>query len=471
MIGFDKLKRLYKGSPLFVQRLYSAIPFSLRAGRVYRETLKQIHLHDALDEGAIAELQRSALRRLFEHCDRAVPFYRQQFRDRGIRVLDEDPFETLRKLPIVSKADLAARAGEFQAEGCAEAVYKDNTGGSSGTPLSFYKNNSMYPIEIASMNAQWERVGYRPGDPKITLRGRTFSGVTSDRRWVYNPIYNELALSTYHLDKQTLSASMVRVRSFAPKFIHGYPAAIVEFIRVLDEAEIGLPTGIKAAFCGSEPLYEYQRRFIESRLGCRCYSWYGQSECVLLGGECEFSSEYHMLPLYGITELVDDNDQPITTPGVEGEIIGSSLNNYAMPFIRYRTGDRGIFGSGPCKCGRQYTRLARVTGRKQYYVYTANGTAVPVTAFVFGQHFLAFERIRGMQLVQNVPGRLVVRIVREATFSLDDEAEIRHRMQSSVDEGLQIVFEYPESLPTNQAGKVDFVIQNCPPNKTVSHAL
>ncbi len=103
MIGFDKLKRLYKGSPLFVQRLYSAIPFSLRAGRVYRETLKQIHLHDAIDEGAIAELQRSALRRLFEHCDRAVPFYRQQFRERGIRVLDEDPFETLRKLPIVSK--------------------------------------------------------------------------------------------------------------------------------------------------------------------------------------------------------------------------------------------------------------------------------------------------------------------------------------------------------------------------------
>ncbi len=256
MIGFDKLKSLYKRSPLFVQRLYSAIPFSLRAGKVYRETWRQIHAQDFLDEAAIAELQRQSLKKLLIHSQNVVPFYRQYFREARIDARSIDPLTALSMLPLVSKAELAAETLKFRAEHCRESVYKDNTGGSSGTPLAFYKNNGMYPIEIASMNAQWERVGYRAGDPKITLRGRTFSGVSSSRRWIYNPIYNELALSTYHLDRETLAASMVHVRSFAPKFIHGYPAAIVEFIRVLEDSGIDLPKGIRASFCGSEPLYD-----------------------------------------------------------------------------------------------------------------------------------------------------------------------------------------------------------------------
>lgn len=461
MLSFSQLKKMYHASPLWVQRLYASIPFDWRAGRIYRETRELIRTTEELSEELLFARQADMLRDMLTHCREQVPFYSSWMKKHGVNTDSDDIRTELEKLPLIAKSDIAENIDAFRAQNNGnEPVYKDNTGGSSGTPMAFYKNNSMYPKELAYMMAQWDRVGYSPRHCKITLRGRTFSGADSDRRWMFNPIYNEIALSTYHLDADTLAASMKQARKLSPRFVHGYPSAIVTFLKVLLESGLELPQGIQAVFCGSEPLYAYQRNFISETLGCRCYSWYGQSECVILAGECECGEQYHSFPLYGLMELVDDEGQVIREPDVEGEIIGTSLHNTAMPFVRYRTGDRGIISGKPCECGRHYRRLKTVTGRTQYYIYTADMTPVPTTAFVFGQHFSAFERLRGMQLVQDEPGKLLVRLIRGDNFTEADETEIREKMHSSVDDKLSVRFEYCEELPANKAGKVAFVIQN-----------
>ena len=159
-------------------------------------------------------------------------------------------------------------------------------------------------------------------------------------------------------------------------------------------------------------------------------------------------------------ELLDDDDCPITTPGVEGEIVGTSLNNLAMPFIRYRTGDRGVYDSfDTCACGRNHRRIKNVTGRQQDYVYTQDGKAIPVTAIVFGQHLQSFARIGGMQLFQDAPGELTVRIVKSSGYTEADEQEIREKMEGAVDQTIRVRFEYLPRLPVTASGKTPFVIQ------------
>lgn len=464
VVSYRRLKTLYTLSPQWLKRTYSMIPFAWRAGPEYRRTRRMIRETEHLPWDELRYRQLIQLRRLLQHAVTNVPFY-QDAAAGGPGPLPEDP-ETLslwfERLPLIEKSDLQLSSERFRAQGgIGEAVYTDNTGGSSGTPFEFLKNNRMYPIEQAYMMDQWSRVGYRPGDRKLTLRGRTFSGRRPDERWHFNPIYNELAVSSYHLDEKSVVASFDAVSRFRPEFVHGYPAAIVTYLRLLEGAGLQFPDRIRAVFCGSEPTYDYQRKYISESLGCRVYSWYGQSECVILAGECEHSQEYHSFPLYGVLELVDDENQVVRSPGVEGEIVGTSLNNRAMPFIRYRTGDRGIYSAAEtCACGRSYRRLKHVTGRKQHFVYTAGRRAVPVTAFVFGQHFDAFRRICAMQLVQEQPGRLGIRVVRGREFSDADERELREKMQASVDNELAVEFEYVDQLAINQAGKTDFVIQH-----------
>jgi phenylacetate-CoA ligase len=461
LIPYSALKQLYQSSPGWLRRAYASIPFPLRAGRVYRQTLRDIQATEFLPADALSELQAERLARLFRSVRASVPFYRAVFERMGPRRVSRHPLDVLRDLPLVAKTDLRSRRDEFiSRDWTIGASFKVNTGGSTGTPLAFLKNNALYPIELAHVAMQWRRVGYTPGDRKITLRGQMFANRPVDRRWQYNPIYNELVLSSYHLDAETLSQSLREIARFRPRFFHGYPSAIMSFLRMACENGLPLPDSVDAILCASEPLYDFQRAYMQRVLGCAVFSFYGQTEGAVLAGECEHSTDYHFCPTYGILELVDEAGHPITKPGIEGEIVGTSLNNVAMPFIRYRTGDRGILAAGStCVCGRSFPRLTRITGRTQNVIVTQAGTRVSVTALIFGQHFQAFERILGMQLVQETAGQLTLRIVRHEAFSEKDQAELQTKIEGAVDGALRVEFEYAERLPAGANGKTPFVIQ------------
>ena len=49
-----------------------------------------------------------------------------------------------------------------------------------------------------------------------------------------------------------------------------------------------------------------------------------------------------MFPEYGVTEILRPDGAPCA-PGEVGEIVGTGFNNYALPMLRYRTGDLGWF--------------------------------------------------------------------------------------------------------------------------------
>jgi phenylacetate-coenzyme A ligase PaaK-like adenylate-forming protein len=67
---------------------------------------------------------------------------------------------------------------------------------------------------------------------------------------------------------------------------------------------------INAALLGSEGVSTAQRERIERAFRTRAYSWYGQSERVVLAGECETDGTYHAFPDYGILEIIDGQRRP-----------------------------------------------------------------------------------------------------------------------------------------------------------------
>jgi phenylacetate-CoA ligase len=66
----------------------------------------------------------------------------------------------------------------------------------------------------------------------------------------------------------------------------------------------------------------------------------------------------HFLP-----EVVDPVTGAPCPPGVEGELVLTTLTKRALPMIRYRTGDITALATAPCACGRTSARIARIKGR------------------------------------------------------------------------------------------------------------
>ena len=153
-------------------------------------------------------------------------------------------------------------------------------------------------------------------------------------------------------------------------------------------------------------------------------------------------------------ELIDDLGNPVRRAGEEGRIVATGFDNAVMPFIRYDTGDRGVLSAHTeCSCGFRGTSLEGITGREQDLIVLSDGTHVSLTAFIFGQHLAAFDKIREMQIAQDVPGEIEIRIVRNTEYTVADENNILKVLTKSVDNKLKISITYINSVPKTPRGK------------------
>lgn len=271
-------------------------------------------------------------------------------------------------------------------------------------------------------------------------------------------------LSGFELNDETAPEYLAVLRRFRPKSIQAYPATITllaNYMKSHGEAPI---EGLDVILAGSENLYPAQRQLLEEVFQCRVYSWYGHCEVTTLAGGCDQSDLYHVYCEYGFTELIDAQGNVLEwRGGAKGEIVGTGFNNWAMPLIRYRTGDIAVVARTACSCGRNYHLWERIEGRKQEYVVARDGTLIPLTALVFGQHYNAFAKIKRLQLIQERPGELIVKLVVDRlSWNGSDEVELRSQMSQVLVDNWQLDFIYVDSIDLTPAGKHRFVIQHIP---------
>ena len=255
-----------------------------------------------------------------------------------------------------------------------------------------------------------------------------------------------------------------QIKKFKPKFLHVYPSVLTILAKFMKRNKIKSFSSIKAILVSSENIYPWQTKLFEEVFQCKVFSFYGLTEMVALAGACERSYDYHIFPEYSYVELIGKDGKQVTEEGAIGEIVGTAFDNYAMPLIRYRTGDLAVYTKQRCICGRNYPLLKNIEGRLQELIVTKNNSLVTLTAFLFAQRFKAFENIENIQLYQQEKGKIIVKIVKGQKYTIKDEEEIKTKMLRVVDGQLDISFEYVNEIPKTERGKHKFLIQKLPIN-------
>ena len=133
------------------------------------------------------------------------------------------------------------------------------------------------------------------------------------------------------MTEATLPEYWRRLAEYSPEFLHGYPSAISLLAHwVLRQGLRGHGPCIKAALLGSEGCTPEQREVIEDAFQTRVFSWYGHSERLILGGECQHTSDYHQFPDYGWLEILDEDGNEVAV-GERGEIVGTGFLTASCP--------------------------------------------------------------------------------------------------------------------------------------------
>jgi phenylacetate-CoA ligase len=450
-MGFATSRKLYEALPLSVKRSVCLLPFGWIAGKAYRVTLKRAANFETADRKEIRAYQERALGEMLRFATDQVPVYRP------LRSAVErfSPFDALKEFPIFQKDALQEDMQQYLPREIDRiGHYEISTGGTSGNQLKFYVDNASQSIDTAFVHRLWRRMGYTPRCRKATFRGVAFPHLEQGVYWQHNPIYNELQFSPFHMTEKNMAAYLEQIADFKPPYFHGYPSAIdllAEFV-LRNGLENELPP-IKAVFLVSEGITTAQRERIEKAFRTRVFSFYGHSERLVLGGECEKNTTYHHFPDYGILEIVAEDGSPCDKEGERGEIVGTGLLSRSMPLIRYRTGDSATCLESRCECGRQWDRFDNVEGRwKQDMIIGRNGARMSIAAL--NMHGAIFDKVTRYQYFQEREGLCEIRVMVAPGFDEIARTAIEKAYQNKVGDELDMRVCVVDDIPLTARGKL-----------------
>lgn len=128
-------------------------------------------------------------------------------------------------------------------------------------------------------------------------------------------------------------------------------------------------------------LLESTRRKLEEAFKCKISNQYGCYEANSIAYECPHN-KLHCMEDNIYVEIVDNEGKEVTKVN-EGNIIITTLNSHAMPFIRYKIGDRGVmdYNQEVCKCGNKSPVLKLSSGRVNDYIVLDDGSRI--NAYVY----------------------------------------------------------------------------------------
>jgi len=160
-----------------------------------------------------------------------------------------------------------------------------------------------------------------------------------------------------------------------------------------------------------------------------------------------------------LLELLDADDAPVP-PGEMGRVVVTSLLNFAMPFVRYDTGDFATAGAALCDCGRSLRVLSRIDGRARNLMRVpGGGRRWPLCDLV---HLEGVTDIRQYQFVQTAIDTIEVRLVVGPDFHPAAEPLLAQAIHERLGYPFVLRFVHVESIARSASGKYEDFINQIP---------
>jgi phenylacetate-CoA ligase len=400
-------------------------------------------------------LQLTRLQKLLEEVSTNVAYYRDLFPKLALTAADFTCVEALTALPPTDKTVIRNHLAAWQAEG-AHHLARHATSGSTGEPLHFLLSKHRISFDIA---AKWRATrwwGVDIGDREMVLWGSPLEAAAQDRiRALRDTLLRSRLVPARDLNAPRIDAILDEMRAFRPSMLFSYPSALARVaFHAREQGRRMDDLGIRVAFCTSEVLRPEWRQVIQEVFGCGVANEYGARDAGFIARECTHGG-LHVTAEEVIVEVVDDVGHPVPA-GVEGDILVTNLAGPEFPFIRYRTGDRGVLSGRQCSCGRGLPLIERISGRANDGLVALDGSWVHGSAI---NHALReLPGLKAYRIIQESRTLLRILLVTGAPLHHDACSALTTHARALLGNGLEVEIEQVMEIPPEPNGKFRHII-------------
>ena len=424
--------------------------------------------------------QDQQLVKLLAHAAKNVPFYREQLGRQNIS--ESNVREVLAGLPAMERSAIQSDPQAYLAKGFVAETFDDATGGSTGTPLRFKVDRTTQVAREASLYWANHLAGWRYGDRVAMLWGsdRDVGNAKKDTklelRWFLD---NMRWYNAFDMGPDRMMEFHRAMKRFKPHIIVAYAGSLdiyARFLETIDDGQKAKDEGRKAMDgatspiahcpfpCALRPLFGYpltslvssaevltpgMRENVEQVFGKTVFNRYGNRECGAIAAE---DGQGGLLVNQGDFVVEVASPEPMSVPG---PILITYLANHAMPFIRYNTGDLGVWTAGQAGI-----RLDRIVGREGDTIRTRDGK------LIHGEYFthLMYGAIgvKEFQFIQETMDSYCLLVVCNQDYEPLQEAVWRSKMGEILGDHAVLEIKQVSAIPVLPSGKRKFTLSRLP---------
>lgn len=415
-------------------------------GKKVKSALEILHnCEDGIwSEEQIKKHQEEQIQKLLAHAKTTVPFYSDQ------------SDTVLSNWPVVNKNVLRSNGNDI----LSNMYQKENliamsTSGSTGTPFTSWQDGDKKKHVNAETLYYNGKIGFSIGRRIIYLRS-IVSEVSKSK-------LQQFSQNIYLLDCNDLSDSGIKEKlKFIVNYskgcgamLMGYASTFTAFQKYFDKYgyEEVSEAKIYGIASGSEMLYDATREALEKAFKCQCVSRYANEENGFLGQDDNENNVFLMNRADYFVEILKMNSDEVAEVGEVGRIVVTDLYNYAMPMIRYDTGDVG----------------ARVkvihNGIERYAVGSFGGRIVDsvkdfkgdlVSPHAITNLMWKYKNIKQFQFVQKAKGKY--HLIINAQKAEVNETELIHDYKRIFGQESDFSVSYCDDIPVLASGKRRYIV-------------
>ena len=414
-----------------------------------RDLLKQLDYSQWFSADELRDYQLGQLKVLLRHARATVPCYASSLAGLDLDDLDWNSFASL---PTLGRPDLQERFAALRSRAPPPSHGKPVEGqssGSTGTPIRF--------LRTVASQFFWQALTVR----EHLWHQRDFSGklaairVRVEEKHLPNwgapvaTIYATGPAAALNVRTDT-SAQLDWLLQEDPDYLITHTSNLGALAELSLRKGVRLPR-LRQARSFSEALRPTLRETVRDAWGVEIADVYSCEEAGYIALQCPEHEHYHVQAENLIVEILDADGKPCA-PGETGEVVLTTLHNFAMPLIRYRLGDYAELGD-PCACGRGLPVLRRIHGRQRNMLRLPDGRQL-WPSFP-SSLWLAVAPLERFQVIQRDVRDIEVNYVMSRNLTPDEETRLAAALTARLGFAFTFDWQRREHLERTSGGKFE----------------